>query len=367
MNRFILFQYIAAQIIFSSCFCAAACMIVGELVGVSFEQMRLISDNKISLVTSASIHVFSIPKFLMMTMPYALFMANIFVYKELSRSSEIVALFSFGISVIKTTIPCIAIGLLMANFAFCFQELVLPDSNYKAAVILEKAMGINRTSIELDDFIYRQFDNSLQAREVNLLLHAKKATDKAMRDLIVLYFDRKDLRGIIIAKVAYWMPKLKIWRLHEGIEEIIDGNKRTTIHEFKVCDLKTSYTLNELLNQSRDTNELNTYGLIKRLNVFKEDGHVEEVQKLEKSIQERFVMPFSCIAFSLVGASIGISLKPRKSGNELSLGLTIILIYSLFQMLNSALIGQGNISVYSVWIPNLLGVVYAFLRLARIS
>jgi lipopolysaccharide export system permease protein len=367
INKWILFKYLMVRITVASCFFVAICMILGELVGVSFEQMRLIADNKISLSVSMYVHIFTAPKFLLMTMPYALFMANIFVYKELSRSSEIVALYSFGVHPYKILMPCIALGFVIANLAFCFQELAVPSCNYKAAITLEQAVNIDRENVGINNLVYSQFNNIRQRKELILLIHAKKAKYNTMQNAIILCFEQRNLREIIVSEFASWIPELEVWRLHKVIQETIDKTGYTKLNEFEVYDLKTKYALNQILNQTKDENELNTSELIQRSSIFKEAGNTEEVQKLEKSIQEKFIMPFSCIVFSLVGASIGISLKPRRSGNEFVLGLTIILIYSLLQISNSALIGQGSIPVYSVWIPSLSGVVFAFSKLARFS
>jgi lipopolysaccharide export system permease protein len=365
MNRWILFRYLATRIAVTSCFFIAVCTILAELVGVSFEQMRLIAEDKIPLEASVYIHVFMAPKFLTMATPYALFMANIFTYKELSKSSEIVALCSFGIYLNKILMPCIVIGFAIANLAFCVQELALPLSNYKAATTLEKAMNINRENTETYNLIYSQFDSATQEKKLSLLLQAKKAKYNMMQDIIVLCFDQGDLREIILSEAVSWIPELEVWRLHKVIKKIISNGGYIKTNKLEVYDLKTKYALNQIINQTRDENELSTFELIKRSNIFKEAGNTEEVQKLEKDIHDRFIMPFSCIVFSIVGASISISLKPRNSGNELGLGLTIILIYSLIQMLNSALIGQRSIPVYSVWIPSLSGIVFIFLKLAR--
>jgi lipopolysaccharide export system permease protein len=121
MSRNFLFKYIFAKIGSSLLFFVILCLILSELVGISFEQMRLITADKISIVTSIYIHVFAAPKFLLMTMPYALFMANILTYSKLSKSSEIVALCSFGISIGRILMPCFILSMLIAAVTFCFQ------------------------------------------------------------------------------------------------------------------------------------------------------------------------------------------------------------------------------------------------------
>lgn len=364
MSRNFLFKYIVVRITSSLLVCAILCLILGELVGISFEQMRLITADKISIGTSIYIHVFAAPKFLLMTMPYALFMANILTYSKLSKSSEIVALCSFGISISRILMPSFILSILIAAVTFCFQELVVTESNYKTATTLEKAVNIER-AITINDFVYNQFDNISQEKEITLLLYAKSANNKMMKDVTLLSFNHGNLHKIIIAPLAFWRSKEKIWQLYQGTEERIDNFKRIITSSFEVYDFKVRNTLNQLLTHTRDDNELNILDLRRRLNVFKETGHEKEIFQLERSIQDRFITPVSCIVFSLIGASIGICLQPKSANNEFGLGLIVILIYYILQFINATLIGNGSIPVWSVWIPSLFGIVFTFSRLFK--
>ena len=204
MSRNFLFNYIVVKIASSLLVFVILCLILGELVGISFEQMRLIAADKISINTSIYIHIFAAPKFILMTMPYALFMANIFTYSKISKSSEIVALCSFGISINRILMPCFILSILIANLTFYFQELVVTESNYKTAITLEKAVNIDR-DITMNNFIYNQFDNIPQGKEVTLLLYAKTANNRMMEDVTILSFNPHSalqfLRQKILTKI----------------------------------------------------------------------------------------------------------------------------------------------------------------------
>jgi lipopolysaccharide export system permease protein len=364
MSRNFLFKYIFAKIGSSLLFFVVLCLILSELVGISFEQMRLITDDKISIPTSFCIHIFAAPKFLLMTMPYALFMANMLTYSKLSKSSEIIALFSFGISITRILMPCFIMSILITTIAFFFQELVVTESNYKTAITLEKAVNIER-DITTKDFAYNQFDNIPEGKEINLLLYAKSANNKMMEDVTLLSFKHGNLHKIIIAPLASWKPKEKKWKLHQGTEERIDNFKNIITSRFEVYDLKVRNTLNQLLTHVRDDNELNILDLRRRLNIFKETGHEKEILQLERIIQDRFITPVSCIVFSLVGASIGICLQPKSANNEVGVGLVVILVYYILQFANATLIGNGSIPIWSVWMPSLFGIVFTFSRLFK--
>jgi lipopolysaccharide export system permease protein len=342
-------------------------MVLGEFIGISFEQMRFLADNRISMNTSMLIHILAAPKFLVITLPYALLMANIVVYKELSRTSEIIALRSFGISVRKILLPSIGLSILLTSFSFCCQEAIVTQANYRAAVILEKAMNIDRGNIEKHDFVYSEFISTARKQHINLLLHAKRAKSEMMNDVTLLMFDRGAIQKIIIAPIAHWNSDEKIWSLSKGVEETIDDTKHLTSNPFEIYNLKLGQTLNQMLNQARDNNELRIFELRRKINTFKDTGHEKEVRQLENSIQERFTLPFSCIAFSVVGASIGISLKPKSSGNEFGLGLVIILAYYILQSIDTALIAKEVIPMWGMWIPSFSGIGFAFLRLAKFA
>jgi lipopolysaccharide export system permease protein len=342
-------------------------MILGEFIGISFEQMRFLADNRISMNTSMFIHVLAAPKFLIITLPYALLMANIVAYKELSRTSEIIALRSFGISVNKILLPSIGISMLLTSFSFSCQEAIVTQANYRAAVILEKAMNIDRGNIEKNDFVYSEFISTDRKKQISVLLHARKAKSEMMNDITLLMFNRGAIQKIIIAPIAHWNSKEELWSLSKGVEETIDDPQHLASNSFEIYNLKLGQTLNQMLNQTRDNNELRIFELRRKINILKETGHEKEVRQLENSIQERFTLPFSCIAFSLVGASIGVSLKPKSSGNEFGLGLLIILAYYILQSIDTALLAKEVIPMWGMWIPSFSGIGFAFLRLAKFS
>ena len=366
MIRKILFKFILVKIVLAAFFFIIIFLIFSELVGISFEQMRFIAANDISIIVSIYIHFFAIPKFLLMTIPYALLMANIFTYRKLSRSNELIALCSFGISINRALMPSLILSILIATITFHFQESVVTEFNYRTAITLEKAMSINRDSIKINDFVYSQFDDIQYEREINLLLHAKIASSKEMENLILLSFDSGKLRKIITAQFAHWQTKSNMWKLYEGNEERIDNSEHIVKNKFRVSYLKTKNTLNQLLTQTRDNNELNISQLRERIAIFKETGHKKEMIQLKKDIHERFITPLSCVIFSLIGASIGISLKPKSGMNEFGLGLIVIFIYFIIQFINSSLIGNETVPICSIWTPTLLGVFFSFFRLAKL-
>lgn len=342
-------------------------MILGEFIGISFEQMRFLAENRISVSTSMFIHVLAAPKFLVMTLPYALLMANIFTYKELSKSSEIIALCSFGTTIYQLVIPSIGLSLILASLSFYCQELIVTKANYRAAIILEQAMNIDRGTTTNHDFIYSEFNKNGDGKHLELLLYAKQTHIEVMDEVTLLTFDRGNIQKIIIARAAYWNPKDKIWSLVKGIEKKIDNARQLILNPFETYSFKLGQTLNQILIQARDNNELRIFELRRKIETFQQTGHDKEVHQIESDIQQRLIMPFSCMTFSFVGAAIGINLKPKSSENEFSLGLLIILTYYVFQSICTTLVAKDSLPLWGMWIPVFSGVGFALTKLARFA
>jgi lipopolysaccharide export system permease protein len=188
-----------------------------------------------------------------------------------------------------------------------------------------------------------------------------------MNEVTLLTFDRGNIQKIIIARAAYWNPKDKIWSLVKGIEKKIDNARQLILNSFETYSFKLGQTLNQILIQARDNNELRIFELRRKIETFQQTGHEKEVHQIESDIQQRLIMPFSCMTFSVVGAAIGINLKPKSSENEFSLGLVTILAYYVFQSIFTTLVAKESLPLWGMWIPSFTGVGFALTRLARLS
>jgi lipopolysaccharide export LptBFGC system permease protein LptF len=219
--------------------------------------MRLLANNNISMEISAFIHVFSAPKFFLMAMPYAFFMANMVGFNELSRSSEIVALRSFGIGLRRIVSPSIALSLMVSIVMLFFQETIVVESNYKTATAIEKAVGIDRNYVEMNNLVYSQIHSTNEIKYLDLLLYSKKASNKWMKDVMLLNFKNGVLQKISTAGFASWKPKEKIWLFQEGVEYQINVVKKVVRNEYRFCIKRFDDALMEILTQTRDSNELN--------------------------------------------------------------------------------------------------------------
>jgi lipopolysaccharide export system permease protein len=68
---------------------------------------------------------------------------------------------------------------------------------------------------------------------------------------------------------------------------------------------------------------------------------------------------------AFLGAAIGINLQPRIKYNSLTITLVILWIMKIFEAIIHALIISENISIYAMWLPNILATVFGFYILIK--
>lgn len=372
-NLSILDRYIINEIISFFIFSVTICSLTGELIGISFEQVRFMLERDLPLETSIYIHWLKLPSFIAIAMPFAILMSAILAYERLAINNEIIAFQSFGINLYRLLIPALAIGLLLTFITFFVNEAIVPRANYQAAIILEKAVNVDRDLLakyQKKDIIYREFDDSKQ-HNLKLLLFADKFTNNQLYNITAIGFEQGKIAQITIAEIAQWKSSKKAWNFQHGQISFVNQNGAYGRQiKFEQIFLNLPKTISDYAKHDLDAREMNIWQLQQRLGVIEKIGDYKEIRKLQIAIQERLANPFSCIIFAFLGTSIGIKSK-NKSGN--GFGITIMTIFSYYLLtFITVTLAYGAVLpiVLGVWFPNflLLGVSGYLLnhKLARI-
>ena len=362
LNISIMDCYIISQFIPSWIFAVAICTIIGELVGITFEQIRFVSKDGLPITIAAYVHFFKLPAFITLALPMALLIATIITFSLLSARSEIIALQSFCISLYRIIIPVLFMSLIVTGFMFFFHEFIVPPANYQAAMVLEKEWGVDRTKLakyNKREIICQQFETNKLKPHLKLFFVANRFEGKQMRGVTLLKYQNKKLQEIIIAQAAQWNEKQQRWQLLLGRQDILnpDGTYAQT-RNFDKLSLKLTKNILDYANHHRDHREMNIMELYRRLKLITNTNNVKKIRQLKISIQERYAHPFSCFVFTLLGSSLGISAGTTSKSN--SLGIAAIAIFSYFfaQIFFTTLAVVGVISIFcGVWIPNFLGLL----------
>ena len=358
-------RYIINQLIPSFVFALAICTILGELIGITFEQVKFVANYDLPVAIAARVHYLKLPAFISLGLPFALLMATIITYGQLSAKSEIVALHSFGISLYRLLVPTIAIALLMTLVMFVFQEFVVPPANYQAAMILEKEWGVDRTQLakyNKREIIYQEFEKNNS--NLKLLFIADRFNGKQMQGVTLLKYQQQKLTEIITSQAARWDEKKQLWQLFSGRQIALDSHSGyAQTNNFEVLPYKLSKNILDYANHHRDRREMNIVELYRRLEIIKNTADFNKIRQLKISIQERYALPFSCLIFAFLGCTLGTSVTTESKSKSNSFGIAILAIFTYYssQFLSASLSVTGIITVFwGAWLPNLLGLAFGF-------
>lgn len=353
-------RYIINQLIPSLIFALAICTILGELIGITFEQVRFVTNDSLPIAIAARVHYLKLPAFISLGLPFALLMATIITYGQLSAKSEIVALQSFGVSLYRLLVPTIAIALFMAIIMFVFQEFVVPPANYQAAMILEKEWGVDRTQLakyNKREIIYQQFEIDKPKTSLKFLFFANRFDGKQMLDVTLLKYQNQKLREIVISQTARWNEQKQLWQLFFGRRVTLNSHgDYAQTKNFEELPYKLTKNILDYANHHRDKREMNIIELYRRLEIIKNTANLKKIRQLKISIQERYALPFSCLVFSFLGCTLGTAVNTKTKSNCFGIATLAIFAYYSSQFLSTSLSVAGIITTFwGVWLPNLLG------------
>lgn len=358
-------KYIIKELIPTFVFTLAICSILGELIGISFEQIKIAIEQDLPVHIVVYTHWLKLPAFVCIALPFALLIATIISYTKLSNKNEIIAFQTVGISLSRLIVPALAIALIFTVITFVFQELIIPTANYQAAMVLERELNIDRSKLakyNKKDIIYHEFDNNNHHKHLRLVFFADSFDGEKMRDITLLKFQDRKISQIIIARSAQWNEQQQQWQLFSGRFNLVSSNNSYIISDdFKELSLKLSRKILDYVNHERDNREMNISDLYKKLAIVKHTGNTKKIRELQISIQERYAASVSCLIFTFLGSVLGISSIKKVNRNSLGIAAIVICVYYSTQFLSTALTVAQAIPVFlGVWFPNLLGLAIAW-------
>lgn len=351
--------YIIKQLILPWIFSLAVCTILGELIGISFEQIRFVTEREFPIITSLQVHLFKLPAFLSLALPFSLLMATIITYGQLSKNNEIIALKSFGINSMRLVIPALILSFIVAIFMFWLDAIIVPNANYHAAEIIENEFNIDRSKLakyQKKNIIYQEFSSSKEQKKLSFLVTIDRFKPFQAQGIDLLYFSEGRLYKVITASNAIYDSSKQVWDLIKGNQYIISINgDYEQVSYFNEFSVSLNKNLLDYINNYRDNREMSIFDLYHRLKVIQGTNNNKKIRKLKVNIQERYAFPFSCIVFALLGTVLGCEFSGKTQTNSFTLTVVIIFIYQLVQFISTSFGTAGIISCgIAVWLPNFI-------------
>lgn len=355
-------RYIAMELAAPFLFGVGAFSSIGLAVGTLFDLVRKITESGLSLAIALQIFLLQMPYFIGLSFPMATLLASLMAYSRLSKDSEMVALRGCGVSLYRLVLPAVLLGLLVTGVTFTFNEVLVPTTKYQATTIYEQALNQEKLPFQDENIFYQQFDdveqpNGEKAQELIRLFYAHQFDGQQMRGLVILDFSQKNLNQVVTAESATWNPTQNIWNFVNGTIYLVaaDGSSRNILR-FEQQQLQIPRIPLDLALPSRDPLEMSLAEAKQQLKLLRQNGDEKEIRQLEIRIQQKYALPFACVMFGLIGASLGARSQRTSTATGFGISLLIIFVYYLLSF-STDILGQiGLLSpILSAWLSILLG------------
>lgn len=366
--------YIAREIILPFLFGVGAFSSIGVSVGALFELIRKVTESGLSIWLAVEVFALKLPEFIVLAFPMSTLLATMMTYSRFSADSELIALRGCGVSIRRIVAPAIILSFLVTGLTFAFNEMITPAANYRAAVTLDRALNSERPPFRERNILYREFEEAPDdpdERQMTRLFYAARFDGERMYSLTVLDYSQEGLSQIVSADSATFDFEAKTWNFYDGTIYAVspDGSFRHIV-KFDNQEIQLPEAPFDIANSTKDDTEMNIAEASSYLrNVVRQTGNEQLIRTWEIRIQQKYALPFVCVVFGLVGASLGV--RPQRTGRATSFGISVVIIfgYYLLAFICNALGEVGIFSPFmSAWFPTLLflGVgVYLLLRVSR--
>lgn len=348
-------RYIAKM--FAGYFVMALTVFVALFVSIDF----ITTMNSYSVGTNILIdfYKYSLPSIVYQMIPVGSIMATVFTLSNLSRHSELIALFSCGMSLARISLPILLVVFIISCMTYWMGDQVLPNfaqkKNYVYYVQMRNKPGLYST-VKTDRIWYRS---------KNILFNIKSLVpeQKRAQGLSMYYFDAS-WKLIQLLKAEGVLMEGGNWRLKNGTLTVFASESSfplTKSFEEKVIqmdedtgDLSTSSNSSDLLTVS----QLSSF--IKKN---KESGL--DTTRYEIDLHSKFSFSFAALVMSLLGIPFGIN-RARSGGRIMGFGICMAITFGYWTLYNSFItMGKyGYLPPFlGAWLPNVItaGVALAFL------
>ena len=258
--------------------------------------------------------LYEIPKILGKGLPVGLLLGTLFTFDKLSKDSELTIFRAVGMSFGRIIRPLVVLSFIVTVLCFITYDKLIPYSCQKSLEIKGKNF--------VTQFIYTQKDAKNRPEHAVVV---SRYNNGIMSDVIYMDFADKvfdDLHGlenVIVAEhgemgvndegVPCWnLSDIKSYDIsEEGIFKAIRH-----IDKMNILDGEVSENAFKLMQYStKKEREITNGDLRKYVALLKKENMDEEYRLMYNKYLQRYLHPFLCMLFAIIGALLGFS-KPRE-------------------------------------------------------
>lgn len=306
--------------------------------------------------------LYKLPYVVVLSFPMATLLATILTFSRLSSDGEILAFRASGVSFQRLVTPILFSGLAISLMTVAFNELIVPRSTEYGTILMRSFSQKTQPTIK-ENINFTEYSNGIPSR----ILNVQRLDEGEMQNVTVAEFDNGFLSRLIRAESGTWLQEGG-WRFKNGIMHNFPPNELSRLTVIRFAEETIDIALNpiDLRNRKKQIEEMNSIELKKSIILQKKLG--QDPINDEMNLHLKFAVPFACLIFSILGASVG--LRPHRSTSAIGLGISIIVIV-VYYILLSVGMGLGLSHVFppylAAWTPNIIVGGFGLYTLNRLS
>nr|WP_283759459.1 LptF/LptG family permease [Roseofilum casamattae] len=368
-------RYLIQELIAPFLFGLGAFTSVGVAIGTVFDLVRKISEVGLPVAIAIKVFFLQLPYFISFAIPTALLLGSIIAYSRLSSDSELIALRSAGVSIYRLILPTLIFSLILTGITFTFNELVVPAAKREATLTLDRALKQDAPLQEAMNIFYpeyrrKELADGKKVRVLTRLFYAEFFDGKAMKGLTILDRSQPQFKQIVISEAAEWNAEENTWDFFNGTIYVVDqSGSFKNIVKFDRQQLKLPRAPLDLASIGTNYEEMNIAESLEYLKIIEVSGDRKQIRKLQIRIQQRFAIPFACIAFGLMGAALG-TRPQRNAGRATGFGISVLIIFSYYLLMSVGdAFGLSGVlpPVVSAWLPTFSALGIGIILLLRVT
>ncbi len=332
---------------------------------VIFDFFQLLGDmvrNHVSAVLVLNYYRFLLPQVVYLMLPLGVLVATLVNFGLLTKSNELVAIKSTGVSLYRISAPIIAVAGVLSVAMFFFGDNYLPELNQQQDAFRNQIKG------RPPQTYYRPDRQWIFARSSRIYNYRFFDPDRnVFASLSVFEFNPQTFHMTrrIYATRAFWESHIRAWILENGWARELEGDRVSNYIPFSVATFRE---LNEeaayFKKEVRPSEQMSAAELGRYIGELRQSGF--DVVRLLVQLHRKFSFPLVVIVVALIGIPFSFSMgtKGALSGFALSIAIAIV-----FWSVSNLFEAMGNLNqlppAVAAWSPDVLfglGGIYLLLH-----
>lgn len=310
-----------------------------------FTYTDLIINKGVPLLVVLRLLIFKLPAIMVLTFPVSTVFATSMVFSGMSKESEMTALRTSGVSLLRISAPVLLIAVGISIMSYLTNEYLVPWSNHTSENIIRE-MILRQPLPEIKENVFFR-DSS------NRYFYVRQVDQKtnSLYDLMIYEMGEGRFPRVIIAKSAKYDGQN--WMLSDGVIHRYDDTTGKLDYEANFSEMQV--LVNENITNFTDqktTYEMNSKELSGLVSMLKKGG--VDTKVLLTDLYMKISVPVTCLIFAMLG--IPFSLTAVRSGRAFGIVFCVALIFTFYVVASVfRSFGHGGIlhPFVAAWLPNL--------------